>query len=85
MNIEHTLQITAICPVDRLPDVYVCRVRCKRVVPVEDILAAVKKATLEPCYQEDLTHTLHRLLAAEVETIGYHSGVCTRVIAGGES
>lgn len=82
MIVEHQLEITAVCPVDRKPDVYSCLIRCRRVLPVEDILAAVKDLGSEPIYQEDLTQRLHRRLACEVETIGFHSGVRTRVVCG---
>jgi hypothetical protein len=84
MRTEYTLEITAACPADRKPDVYACIVRASRTIPVEDILAAVAKVTAgEPLYQEDVTRELHRLLAAEVETVGWHSGVRTRVVCGG--
>jgi hypothetical protein len=73
----YTLHITAICPVDMLPDVYRLRVRANRVIPVEDILAAAKKATATAAYQEDITQALHRALACEVTTAGWHSGVKT--------
>lgn len=84
MIVTHTLQISARCPVDSLPDVYLCRVRTRAVLPVEDILAAVKKATAEARYQEEIAQALHRLLACEVELTGWHSGVFTRVVCGGE-
>jgi heterodisulfide reductase subunit C len=80
MLVEHRLEIVAVCPVDKLPDVYACIVRCSRVVKVEDILAAVEIVTKEPAYQETLTQELHRRLACEVETTGWHSGVLTRVV-----
>jgi hypothetical protein len=83
MRNEYTLQFTAACPVDQLPDVYLCVVRAARVVPVEDILRAAAAATKGPAYQEDITQKLHRLLACEVETVGWHSGVLTRCVCGG--
>jgi hypothetical protein len=84
MKVEHTLEVTAVCPEDKKPDVYRCTVRARRVIPVEDIIAAVEKAKGGgPLYQEELTRELHRLIAAEVETVGWHSGVQTRVICGG--
>lgn len=83
MKIEHTLTITAVCPVDLKSDVYTCVVRTNRIIPIETILEAVAKSTAEPAYQEDLATRLHRVLAVEVELIGWHSGVLTRVIAGG--
>lgn len=83
MKNEYTLQVEATCPVDGLPDVYLCVVRSGRVVPVEDILKAVTEATREKAYQEDITQKLHRLLACEVETVGRHSGVLARCVCGG--
>jgi heterodisulfide reductase subunit C len=82
VKIEHTLEITATCPVDHLPDVYRCVVRCNRVIPVEKILDAAKTLSSRELYQEDLTLALHRELAADVETVGWHSGVMTRVRVG---
>jgi hypothetical protein len=82
MRVEHTLDITATCPVDGLPDVYVMTVRASRVIKVEDILAAAATLAGERVFQEDLTQRVHRALACEVETVGYHSGVRTRVVCG---
>jgi hypothetical protein len=84
MRVGRTLEVTAVCPADQKPDVYRCTVRACRVIPVEDIIAAVEKVKGGgSLYQEDLTWELHRLLAAEVETVGWHSGVRTRVVCGG--
>ena len=55
MLVEHRLEIVAVCPVDKLPDVYSCVVRCSRVVAVEDILAAVQVVTKDPAYKETIT------------------------------
>jgi hypothetical protein len=55
-----------------------------RVIKVEDILAAAAAFAGRAIFQEDLTRELHRTLAADVETIGWHSGVRTRVRIGGE-
>lgn len=82
MRVEHRLEIRAICPKDDRPDVYRCVVRASRVIPVEDILSAAAKYEGEKLYQEDLTRNLHRDLACEVETRGFHSGVETRVVEG---
>lgn len=83
MKVEHTLEVVAICPVDDLPDVYTLTVRATRVVKVEDILGAAAALASLKLYQEDLTQRMHRTLACEVETVGYHSGVRTRVVCGG--
>lgn len=82
MRVRHELQMTARCPADGRPDVYRLTVRTGRTIPVEDILAAVLTATKEPAFQEAITQELHRLLAAEVETVGTHSGVVTTVVCG---
>ena len=85
MKVEHTVEVVALCPVDGLPDVYTLTVRAARVVKVEDILAAVGQVRAERLFQEEVTQRLHRELACEVETIGYHSGVRTRVVCGASS
>lgn len=82
MMVEHALEAVAICPVDGLPDVYALSVRTSRAIKVEDILAAVAKLSGERLFQEELTQRLHRELACQVETIGHHSGVRTKVTCG---
>lgn len=83
MKVEHTLEVVARCPVDEQPDVYTLTVRSSRVVKVEDILSAAATLATEKLFQEELTQRMHRALACEVETVGYHSGVRTRVVCGG--
>ena len=83
MNCEYSLEAVALCPVDNLPDVYRVIVRSARCIPVETILKAVADLRNSPMFQEEFTQSLHRTLAAEVETVGYHSGVCTRCVCGG--
>lgn len=80
MLITHTLQITAICPVDEKPDVYECVVTTSRIIPVERILEVVTALKDRKAYQEDICQELHRQLACEVKLTGYHSGVKTEVI-----
>lgn len=82
MKIEHSLEITAICPIDSLPDVYAMTVRAQRIIKVEDILEVISRLAGESLFQEEVTQRIHRMLACEVETVGYHSGVRTRVICG---
>lgn len=84
MKVTHRLEVVAVCPVDKAGDVYAVTIRCRRVLFVEDILKAVKELNAKPTTQEEFTQGLHRKLAAEVETAGYHSGVYTTVICGGE-
>ena len=85
MIVEHRLEISALCPVDGKPDVYRCVVTTARVIDVESILKAVDSLKDRKIYQEELTQELHRILAARVETTGWHSGVTTRVVVGGDS
>jgi hypothetical protein len=82
VRVEHTVEVVSRCPVDGAPDVYVLTVRAARVVRVEAILAEVVKCADLTLFQEEPTQRLHRALACEVETIGYHSGVRTRVVCG---
>lgn len=83
MLVEHTLEVVATCPVDKAGDCYTVKVRCRRVIFVEKILEAVKKLNEKPVTQEQFTEALSRELAAEVETLGWHSGVLTRAVCGG--
>jgi hypothetical protein len=83
VRVEHTLDVTALCPVDDLPDCYVLTVTARRVIKVEDILAVTAALATEKLFQEELTQRVHRALACEVVTVGYHSGVRTRVVCGG--
>lgn len=85
MRVEYTLEAVAVCPADRKPDVYTVVVRTGRTIPVEDIIAAAGELAKAELYQEDFTRELHRKLAAEVETVGWHSGVKTRVVVGGDA
>lgn len=79
MKIRHTLLVTAICPVDDLPDVYETSVETGRVINVETILEVAASFSERKIYQEDLTQEMARRLAATVSTVGYHSGVRTEV------
>lgn len=42
---------------------------------VEDLLAAVRKATAKPVTQEDFTIRVHRAIKWPITTTGVHSGV----------
>ncbi len=77
MLTEHRFTIEAKCPKDVTTDTYNTYVRSDAVIPVEDIIAAVKVITKEPIFQEDITSRLARHLGCEVETHGIHSGVYT--------
>jgi hypothetical protein len=82
MRVKHTLEITAICPVDQKPDVYECVIEARRVIPVEDILKAAEVVKAIAAFQEDICQELHRQLACCVRLSGYHSGVRTEVVCG---
>jgi len=82
MNVTHSLQITAFCPVDNKPDVYECVITAKRVIAVEDILKAAHDFSSMKVYQEELCQELHRRLACQVRLVGHHSGVRTDVVCG---
>lgn len=84
MIVEHELDVVALCPADGKADFYRVTVRARRVIPVEAILAEAEAFRGRKLYQEELTQELHRALAAEVETVGHHSGVKTTVRVGGE-
>lgn len=83
MRAEYTLEAVAVCPADNKPDIYTVTVRATRTIPAEEILAVAESMKGKPMYQEAFTAEMHRILAAEVETLGWHSGVRTRVIVGG--
>jgi hypothetical protein len=55
VRVEHTVDVTATCPVDGLPDFYVLTVRAGRVIKVEDILAVTAALSTERLFQEELT------------------------------
>lgn len=84
MNIfvEHEISISGICPVTGGRDCYSAKIRVRRIVKVEDIIAAMDNLPKQPMYQEDLTAHIAIILEAEVETIGHHSGIRTKVICG---
>ena len=76
-SVEHRITVRSVCPVDGSEDVYNCIVALDRVVPVEEIIAAVEAETREPRFQEDITRSLAKRLDGEVVTHGIHSGVYT--------
>lgn len=80
MRAEHSLEVKAICPVDGSEDRYVLTVRTSRMLNVEEILSVVAPLFGATLFQEELTQRVHNALGCEVETLGYHSGVRTRVV-----
>lgn len=85
MKCEYSLWVHCVCPVDKKPDVYRVTVRSRRTIPVEEILKAAKAMENTPQFQEQLTEELHRILAAEVESVGHHSGVRCVCVCGVDS
>lgn len=81
MRVTYRHTFAAVCPVDGTQDIYQLEIVSERLIPVEDILAAIQHATGEPAFQEHITNRLHdELLAATaVKTTGLHSGVETVV------
>jgi len=75
---QYETEITCMCPVDNLPDVYALTVIAKRVIPVETIIAAAAEFRDQKLYQEDLCHAIHRKVNACCVLVGYHSGVKVR-------
>jgi hypothetical protein len=80
MITTHRFTATCSCPVDGLPDVYRVTVTTSRILPVEEILAAIQEIGRERIYQEEFTARLARRLAAAVETAGHHSGIETTCV-----
>jgi hypothetical protein len=80
LRIEHRLTIMATCPMNGKKDVYQAIVRCTEVIPVERINEEAAKFKGVSLFQEALTKSLAETLGCEVETVGTHSGVQTRVV-----
>lgn len=81
---QYEMEITCLCPVDDLPDVYHLTVTARRVILVEDIIEAAKTFSGKKMYQEDLCHAIHRKVNAHCVLVGHHSGVKVRTQCGGE-
>jgi len=80
---QYETEITCICPVDDLPDVYHLTVTARMVIPVEDIIAAATEFREQKMYQEDLCQAIHRKVNACCVLVGHHSGVKVRTQCGG--
>jgi hypothetical protein len=74
--VTHELEVTCRCPVDDTLDRYAVTVTVQRILPVEDILAAVESLPGRE-FQEAVTLHLARTLGASVVTRGTHSGIVT--------
>jgi len=83
MQVEYSFDAYCNCPVDGLPDVYRVTLYSNRTIPVEEILSHLEFIKTEFVFQEDLTQNLHRVFNCKVVSCGAHSGVHTKVIAGG--
>ena len=76
MKVKHKLQIYGKCPVDGANDNYTLVVKTRKILKVEDILAAVSGLKW-PLFQEEVTQILADELGCNVRTVGYHSGIKT--------
>ena len=74
----YEIEVTCICPVDNLPDVYQLTVTARRMIPVENIIAAVTDFSEQKFFQEDFCQAIHRKVNACCVLVGYHSGVRVR-------
>lgn len=85
MQCVYELEAVCTCPVDGKPDYYKLTIRTTRIVMVEDILKHVSEFADKKITQEVLTTNLHRALACDVTSVGWHSGVRVTVRCGGPS
>lgn len=76
MQVRHRLRATGTCPNNGLPDDYVIAVHCDRVVPCEEVVAAVDGLLTVTVFQEDFTQPLAERLGCTVKT-------CCRHLEGG--
>lgn len=76
MRVTHELTYYGTCPANGAPDTYSVTVETRRMVAVEDIIAALS-ALPKPLYQEEITERLAAAINCTVTTIGHHSGVKT--------
>lgn len=74
-------RISAACPMDGKPDIYEATFTSEETIKCEDILEAIAPYAIEKAFQEQITADLARKLRCKVQTVGYHSGVKTTVIA----
>lgn len=80
MKIEHTLTMQAKCPINNLPDFYEVTFRMEKFVQVEMLLGHVGALNGVKLFQEEITQSLADSFQCEVESLGIHSGVKTRVV-----
>lgn len=80
MRVEHAFTMIARCPMNNLQDVYDVTFRMDKVLPVERILGHIGGLVGVKLFQEEITQSLADTFECEVETVGVHSNVKTRVI-----
>lgn len=80
MKVEHTFTMIAKCPVNNLQDVYEVTLRMDKVMPVERILGHIGGFVGVKLFQEEITQSLADTFECEVESVGVHSNVKTRVV-----
>lgn len=74
-------RISAACPMDGKPDIYEATFTSEETIKCEDILEAIAPYAVEKAFQEQITADLARKLRCKVQTVGYHSGIKTTVVA----
>ena len=81
MICQYQTTLTGLCPVDDSNDVYDVTFESYSMIPVEDILTAMRSYNGFQQFQEQTTAELARTLKCRVTTVGFHSGVKTTVSA----
>jgi hypothetical protein len=79
MEVEHTLNVIARCPVNGSRDVYETTFCLYRLIKVEEIVEKIAKYQEEPMFQETLTEELAKTFKCGVRTKGIHGAVHTEV------
>lgn len=79
MIVQHTLTVSAVCPVDGTRDFYKATLHVNRMMSVESIRAEIKEFDSQAMFQEDLTVKLAEKFCCRVETWGSHTGTETYV------
>lgn len=80
MTATYQTRFTAQCPVDGTTDIYDLTVVSEQMIPVEEILEAIKDSTQHLVFQEEIHGNLSaRLPDASITIVGTHSGVLTTV------
>lgn len=80
MKVEHTLTMQAKCPANEATDVYDVTFRMDKILQVEILIGHVGQMRGVKLFQEEITQSLADRFECEVESVGMHSGVKTRVV-----